>query len=135
MSGIGEHNAQPLGSDRWPTDIRYDSASKIVTIDWDDGARFTYPAELLRVESPSAEVQGHHPEQKQIVPGRMYVGIVGIEPVGNYAVRIKFDDMHETGIYSWPYLRRLGEQQDSIWQAYLDALAARGLSRDPRAGR
>lgn len=135
MSEIRERSDQPLGSDHWPTDIRYDSATKTLTVDWDDGARFTYPAELLRVESPSAEVQGHNPEQKQIVPGRMYVGIVGIEPVGNYAVRIKFDDMHETGIYSWSYLRYLGERQESIWQAYLDALDARGLSRDPRANR
>jgi DUF971 family protein len=133
MANVYERSDQPLGSQHWPTDIQYDSATKTLTIDWDDGARFTYPAELLRVESPSAEVQGHNPEQKQIVAGRMYVGIMGIEPVGNYAIRIKFDDMHETGIYSWPYLRTLGEKQDEIWRNYLDALSEKGLSRDPRA--
>ena len=133
MANVYERNDHPTGSQHWPTDIHYDSATKTLTVDWDDGARFTYPAELLRVESPSAEVQGHNPEQKQIVSGRMYVGIMGIEPVGNYAIRIKFDDMHETGIYSWPYLRTLGEKQDEIWQTYLNALTEKGLSRDPRA--
>ena len=131
MSNIYEKTDKPLGPTAWPTDIRYDSASKTLTVDFDDGNSFTYPAELLRVESPSAEVQGHDPSQKQIVAGRKYVGIMGIEPVGNYAIRIKFDDMHETGIYSWYYLRKLGENQDSIWQTYLDNLRAQGLTREP----
>ncbi|MDD9915674.1 MAG: DUF971 domain-containing protein, partial [Rhodospirillaceae bacterium] len=115
----------------WPTDIRYDSASKSLTVHFDNDARFTYPAELLRVESPSAEVQGHAPDQKKIVAGRRHVGIMEIEPVGNYAVRIKFDDMHDTGIYSWQYLHELGQKQDSVWLDYLTALAASGQSRDP----
>jgi DUF971 family protein len=128
---VEEHNDQPLGSDHWPTDLTYDHTSRTLTIDFDDGRRFVLPAELLRVESPSAEVQGHGAGQKQIVAGRKYVGIMAIEPVGNYAVRIKFDDMHETGIFSWAYLRKLGEQQESYWEAYLDNLAAHGLSREP----
>ena len=96
-----------------------------------DGARFALPAEYLRVESPSAEVQGHGPGQKVIVAGRRHVGIIGLEPVGHYALRISFDDLHDTGIFTWEYLRRLGEEQESRWAEYLAALAARGLSREP----
>jgi len=131
MAKISEQSAQPTETSDWPTEIRYDSATHTLIVTFDDGARFTYPAELLRVESPSAEVQGHNPAGKQIVAGRRHVGIMAIEPVGNYAVRLRFDDLHETGIYSWSYLRRLGETKEARWQAYLDALAARGLSRDP----
>jgi DUF971 family protein len=88
------------------------------------------------VESPSAEVQGHGPGQKVIVAGRCHVGIIGLEPVGHYALRISFDDLHDTGIFTWEYLRRLGEEQESRWAEYLAALATRGLSREParRAG-
>lgn len=114
-----------------PTEIRYDKARKALTIAFEDGATFTVSAELLRVESPSAEVQGHSPSQKKLVTGRRHVGIIEIEPVGNYAVRLGFDDLHQTGIYTWSYLRELGEQQDSRWQGYLTALGAKGLSRDP----
>lgn len=114
----------------WPVEIRVDRARRRIEIDFDDGAAFAYPAELLRVESPSAEVQGHVPSQKVTVPGKRAVGIVELEPVGNYAVRIVFDDGHSTGIYSWPYLYRLGRDQDTIWRAYLDALHSKGLSRD-----
>ncbi len=114
----------------WPTEIRLKKDEKILEIEFDDGRSFALPAELLRVESPSAEVQGHSPSQKQIVAGRRHVGIMEVEPVGNYAVRLRFDDMHDTGLYSWSYLRKLGEEQDNLWQAYLDALEARGLSRD-----
>lgn len=131
MADIQEHSAQPSETPYWPTEIRYDSATHTLVVTFDDGARFTYPAELLRVESPSAEVQGHNPAGKQIVAGRRYVGIMAIEPVGNYAVRLRFDDLHDTGIYSWNYLRHLGETKDAHWQAYLEALATRGLSRDP----
>jgi DUF971 family protein len=113
------------------TEIRLNKAERRLDVAFDDGSRFALPAEYLRVESPSAEVQGHSPEQKQTVAGRRHVGIIGIEPVGNYAVRLLFDDMHDTGIYSWEYLHELGREQDRRWQAYLDALAARGLSRDP----
>jgi DUF971 family protein len=84
----------------------------------------------LRVESPSAEVQGHTPSQKVTLGGKRTVGIVELQPVGNYAVRIVFDDHHDTGIYSWSYLYELGRDREAIWQRYLDALAAKGLSRD-----
>ncbi len=119
------------GATFWPTEIRLKKDEKVLEIEFDDGRRFALPAELLRVESPSAEVQGHSPSQKQIVAGRRHVGIMEVEPVGNYAVRLRFDDMHDTGLYSWSYLRKLGEEQDALWRAYLDALDQRGLSRDP----
>jgi len=114
-----------------PTEIRLKSAEKRLEVDFDDGASFSLPAELLRVESPSAEVQGHGPSQKQIIAGRRHVGIMELESVGNYAIRIRFDDLHDTGIYSWSYLYELGQYQDELWRAYLDALEQRGLSRDP----
>jgi DUF971 family protein len=114
-----------------PTEIRLDRAAKLLHVAFDDGTRFALPAELLRVESPSAEVQGHAPTQKQLVTGRRHVGIMTLEPVGNYAVRLIFDDLHDTGIYSWEYLHDLGRNQDRLWSAYLAALAERGLSRDP----
>ncbi len=115
----------------WPLEIRYKSETKSLVVGFDDGATFTYPAELLRVESPSAEVKGHGADQKRIVAGRSHVGIMKIEPVGNYAVRLHFDDLHDTGLYTWRYLYELGERQDEIWQTYLAELEARGLSRDP----
>jgi len=83
------------------------------------------------VESPSAEVQGHGPGQKQLVAGRRHVGITAIEPVGNYAIRLIFDDLHDTGLYSWRYLRDLGQRQEDIWQDYLDRLKSAGALRDP----
>lgn len=118
-------------TERWPVEIRLKQAERALEVDFDDGSSFRYPAELLRVESPSAEVQGHMPSQKQLVSGRRHVGIIGLEPVGNYAIRIKFDDLHDTGIYSWRYLYNLGRDKHRLWQEYLDALAERGLSRDP----
>ena len=120
-----------LGTRHWPTEIRLRKAEKVLEIDFDNGVTFKLPAELLRVESPSAEVQGHGPHQKQVVAGRFHVGITAVEPVGNYAVRIVFDDLHDTGIYSWSYLYELGERQQELWDTYLRALAARGLSREP----
>lgn len=122
---------EDYGSPHWPLEIRYDKETKTLEVDFDNGVTFSYPAELLRVESPSAEVQGHSPAEKQVVGGRRHVGIMQIEPVGNYAVRIKFDDMHDTGIYSWAYLYELGENKDEIWQRYLTALEEQGLSREP----
>ena len=113
------------------TDIRLDRAAKLLHVAFDDGHAFTYPAEYLRVNSPSAEVQGHGPGQRRLVPGRRHVGIMGLEPVGNYAIRILFDDLHDTGIFSWEYLHELGRDQDRRWRAYLDELAAKGLSREP----
>lgn len=114
-----------------PLELRYSREEKRLEVAFDDGRSFSLPAELLRVESPSAEVQGHGPGQKQIVAGRRHVGILAIEPVGSYAVRIKFDDLHDTGLYSWDYLYRLGEEQERLWADYLANLEARGLSRDP----
>ena len=113
------------------TEIRLHRAEGVLEVAFDDGARFRLPSEYLRVESPSAEVQGHGPGQKTLVSGRRHVRVIDLEAVGNYAVRLIFDDLHDTGIYTWEYLRELGEQQEMRWQAYLDELAARGLSRDP----
>ena len=114
------------------TQIRLRKAERELEVEFDDGSSYAYSAEYLRVESPSAEVQGHGPHQKKIIPGRRHVGIIAIEPVGNYAVRLVFDDLHDTGIYSWDYLHELGREQHRLWQAYLGALDARGLSRGPR---
>ncbi|MFM8680931.1 MAG: gamma-butyrobetaine hydroxylase-like domain-containing protein [Alphaproteobacteria bacterium] len=113
--------------------MRLRKAEKRLEVAFDDGRSFSYPAELLRVESPSAEVQGHGASQKQVVAGRRHVGILELEQVGNYAVRIRFDDLHDSGIFSWQYLRELGENQDKVWSEYLASLEARGLSRDPPA--
>jgi DUF971 family protein len=115
-----------------PTEIRLDRAARVLHVTFDDGTAFALPCEYLRVESPSAEVQGHHPDQKQIVAGRSHVGIIAIEPVGHYAVRLVFDDLHDSGIFSWDYLRELGLEQERRWTTYLDTLESRGLSRDPR---
>jgi DUF971 family protein len=123
--------AGDYNTEHWPTEIRLRKQEKILEVDFSDGSRFALPAELLRVESPSAEVQGHGPGQKTLIAGRRHVGIMALEAVGNYAIRIKFDDLHDTGIYSWPYLYRLGRDKDLIWQGYLDALAEHGQSRDP----
>jgi DUF971 family protein len=122
---------EALGSKAKPTEIRLKRDERILEIDFDDGRGFRLPAELLRVESPSAEVQGHGASDKTIVAGRRHVGIVSVEPVGHYAVRIAFDDLHDTGIYSWDTLYRLGADRDGIWNAYLRALEDKGLSRDP----
>jgi DUF971 family protein len=116
---------------RWPVELRLKWAERVLEVTFDDGSRFRLPAEYLRVESPSAEVQGHGPGQKTLVHGRAHVGIIGLEPVGNYAVRITFDDLHDTGIYSWSYLYQLGVEHERRWHAYLEALAAHGLSREP----
>src|SRR5215469_11766199 len=118
---------------RWPVELRLKKAEKLLEVAYDDGRRFRLPAEYLRVESPSAEVQGHGPGQKTLVAGRAHVGIRSLEPVGNYAVRITFDDLHDTGIYSWSYLYELGIEHSQRWRKYLGALAANGLSREPTA--
>jgi len=118
----------------WPIELRLKRVEKRLDIEFEDGKRFSLPAEYLRVESPSAEVQGHGPGEKIVVAERAHVGILGLEPVGNYAVRIKFDDLHDTGIFSWDYLYRLGLEHDKRWRDYLAALAAKGLSREPKRG-
>ena len=115
----------------WPVEIKLKKAEKRLDVTFDNGETFCYPAEYLRVESPSAEVQGHSPSQKKTVPGRRHVGIMNLEPVGNYAVRIIFDDLHDSGIFSWQYLYELGVDYEVRWANYLAALETQGLSRDP----
>ena len=117
------------GTRHWPVEIRLKKAEKILEMDYDDGQSFSLPAEYLRVESPSAEVQGHGGDDRKIVPGCRHVGILELEPVGNYAVRIIFDDGHDTGLFVWDYLRDLGENQEARFHSYLDELAAKGLAR------
>ena len=114
-----------------PTEIRLKKDRRSLLVTFDDGVAFEHSAEYLRIASPSAEVQGHSPDQKVTVPGKRNVEIMSVEPVGNYAIRISFDDLHSTGIFSWVYLRRLGEEHDTIWNAYLDELGRKQLSRDP----
>lgn len=117
------------GTRHWPTELRLNRAERRLQVSFDDGSRFDLPAEFLRVESPSAEVQGHAPSQRQWVGGKAGVAIVAVEPVGNYAVRLVFDDGHDSGIYSWSLLYRLGRDQERLWSTYLAELAVRGLSR------
>jgi DUF971 family protein len=121
----------PAHAQPWPTELRLAKDKKSLTAAFDDGSRFELAAEYLRVKSPSAEVQGHSPDERKTVPGKRNVMILEVIPVGNYAVRLVFDDMHSTGIYSWSYLAELGRKHDAYWQDYLDELAAKGLSRDP----
>jgi DUF971 family protein len=113
----------------WPTELRLRKDRKALAVAFDDGASFELDAEYLRVKSPSAEVQGHSPSERKTVGGKRNVAILEVQPVGNYAVRLVFDDLHATGIFSWPYLRELGENYAAYWQDYLDELAGKGLSR------
>jgi DUF971 family protein len=113
------------------TELRIKKEEKQLIVSFATGEKFHLPAELLRVESPSAEVQGHNPKDKKIIAGRRHVAIIGAEPVGNYAVKLTFDDLHDTGIYTWGYLYWMGQNMNDIWDAYLENLAAAGLSRDP----
>jgi DUF971 family protein len=117
----------------WPTELRLSKDKKTLSVTFEGGATFNLPAEYLRVTSPSAEVQGHSPHERKTVSGKRDVAILEIHPIGNYAVRLVFDDMHSTGIYSWDYLFRLGSDYDRIWQEYLDELASKNLSRDAPA--
>jgi len=112
-----------------PTEIRLRKRSRLLVISFDDGETFEYPFEYLRVNSPSAEVKGHGPGQERLVTGKQDVGISAIEPVGHYAIRIRFDDGHDTGLYSWTYLHELGHNMDSYRQRYLDRLQAAGYAR------
>ncbi len=126
-------DAPGAGARRWPVEVRLKKAEKRLEVDFDDGRSVSLPAEFLRVHSPSAEVQGHGPGQKTTQHGKMYVGIMSLESVGHYALRIIFDDLHDSGIYTWPYLYELGENQERLWADYLAELEVKGLSRDPRA--
>jgi DUF971 family protein len=116
----------------WPSELRLHKDRKTLTVTFDGGESVDLAAEYLRVKSPSAEVQGHSAEERKTVPGKKNVAILELLPVGNYAVRLVFDDMHATGIYSWDYLRELGRNHAGYWQDYLDELAAKNLSRDPQ---
>ena len=116
----------------WPTELRLSKDKKTLTVAFEGGERFALPAEYLRVKSPSAEVQGHSPDERKTVPGKRDVAVLEVHPIGNYAVRLVFDDMHSTGIFSWDYLLELGQGRDRKWQGYLDELASKGLIRDPQ---
>lgn len=119
-----------MGVATWPVELRVDPSRSTLTIRFENGEHFALPAEYLRVESPSAEVQGHSAAQKQTVGGKRHVRISSVEPVGNYAARIIFDDGHDTGLYSWDYLHELGRDQNLRWSAYLSALRRIGGKRD-----
>jgi DUF971 family protein len=122
-------------TDAWPSELRLHKDRRTLTVTFDGGERFDLAAEYLRVKSPSAEVQGHSAEERKTVPGKRNVEIIEVLPVGNYAVRLVFDDLHSTGIFGWEYLRDLGRNHAVYWQDYLDELAGKGLSRDPPARR
>ena len=119
----------------WPSELRLHKDSKTLTVTFTDGQSFDLPAEYLRVKSPSAEVQGHSAEERKTVPGKRDVGIIEVLPVGNYAVRLVFDDLHSTGIFGCEYLLELGRNRARYWQDYLDELAAKNFTRDPPARR
>jgi DUF971 family protein len=115
----------------WPSELRLHKDRKTLTVTFDGGQSFDLTAEYLRVKSPSAEVQGHSPDERKTVSGKRNLGIMEVLPVGNYAVRLVFDDMHSTGIFGWDYLFDLGRNHARYWQEYLDELAAKNLSREP----
>jgi DUF971 family protein len=117
-------------SDIWPTELRVSKDRHRLTVTFNDGASFDLSAEMLRVLSPSAEVQGHGPGQGLTVPGKRNVSIISMTPTGNYAVRIGFDDLHDTGIFTWTYLRELGENGETLFAAYERDLAEKGMTRD-----
>jgi DUF971 family protein len=117
-----------------PTEIKLHQQSRMLEITFDDGSTFQLPCEYLRVYSPSAEVAGHGPGQEVLQVGKKGVGITTLEPVGSYAVQINFDDGHDTGLYTWEYLYKLGKNQSALWQQYLDRMAAAGASREPAPG-
>ena len=120
----------PAASPAWPVEIRLTRDRRTLRVSFDDGETFDLTAELLRVTSPSAEVQGHSEAQRNTVGGKRNVTILSVDPVGNYAVRLGFDDMHATGIYSWTFLYDLGANAERRLQDYLDDLGAKGLDRD-----
>jgi DUF971 family protein len=113
-----------------PTALTVHQQSRVLEVDFSDGARFRIPFELLRVYSPSAEVQGHGPGQETLQTGKRDVGIDAVEPVGHYGIKPVFSDGHASGIFSWEYLYRLGAEQEKLWQDYLARLAGAGLDRD-----
>ena len=120
-----------MQTSRWPMELRLSKDKRSLRVSFDDGASFELSAEYLRVTSPSAEVQGHSPSERKTVPGKKDVMILAVEPVGNYAVKLVFDDMHSTGIFGWDYLYTLGTTHLERWADYLAELDAKGLSREP----
>lgn len=114
----------------WPTELRLAADKRALNVTFEDGFSAVISAEMLRVMSPSAEVQGHSPEERKTIPGKREVMIIGIEPVGNYAIRLKFDDLHDSGIFGWPLLYRYGRDQEALFAAYEAELAAKGMSRE-----
>jgi len=125
MAGLDAHTPTP-------SEIRLHQVSRVLEIAYSDGRRFSLPCEFLRVYSPSADVRGHGPGQETLQVGKRDVAITDLEAVGHYAIRPRFSDGHDSGIYSWDYLYELGAQQDALWQRYLARLAAAGASRDPQ---
>jgi DUF971 family protein len=124
-------NTQAATSGPWPTELRLSKDRRTFHISFEDGTSHALPAEYLRVESPSAEVQGHGPGEKKTIGGKMNVEILSVVPVGHYAVKLVFDDMHDTGIYGWDTLAEMGRDYATRWQAYLDQLELAGLTREP----
>lgn len=123
-----------MGTHPRPTKILLHQKSRVLEVDFDDGSHFDLSCEYLRIYSPSAEVRGHGPGQEVLQHGKEYVGIDRVEAQGNYAVRLHFDDGHNTGIYSWETLYELGKNFDTFWQEYLKRLSQAGLSRRPTNG-
>ncbi len=118
------------GQGAWPTDIKVRDGGRTLVVSFDDGRVFDLPAEYLRVLSPSAEVQGHSRHERKTIGGKRRVAVIGVDPIGTYAVRLSFDDMHATGIYTWTYLHELGDTREAKWADYLAELDGKGLSRD-----
>jgi DUF971 family protein len=114
----------------WPTELRLTKDRRTLIVAFEDGRRHELSAEMLRVMSPSAEVQGHSPAERKLVAGKRRVEIIGIEEVGNYAVRLSFDDLHSSGIYTWAHLAEFGRDGETLWANYLAEIEAAGLSRD-----
>ncbi|MCD7110385.1 DUF971 domain-containing protein [Rhizobium sp. DKSPLA3] len=123
-----------MTSEIWPKELRVSKDRRTLTVTFNDGVAGILPAEMLRVLSPSAEVQGHGPGQKVTVPGKRNVAISAMTPTGNYAVRIAFDDGHDTGIFTWNYLRELSTDGTTLFAAYEEELGAKGLDRGPAPG-
>ncbi len=121
-------------SSSWPTELRLRKDREGLAVTFDDGETFELSAEYLRVRSPSAEVQGHSPAERKLVDGKRDVQVLEVQPVGNYAVRLVFDDLHSTGIFTWDYLHELGQRHEAYWREYLDELKAKNLSREPSKG-
>ena len=131
----GDARLETRVAEPWPSEIRLSKDRRLLTVSFEGGESYPLSAEYLRVFSPSAEVQGHSAEQRQTVGGKEAVEILRIDPVGNYAVRLHFDDLHNTGIFSWSYLRKLGREYETLWPNYLADLEKKGLSRSPSGRR